>query len=296
MPDGSIGGSVARTRIVAFGDVIDDVVAVPEGPIRDDTDTPSFVRFAAGGSPANTAAWLGSLGAAVDFVGMVNAADVGRHTAQLTGVSAHLAGHPTLPTGAIVVIVEGERRTMLTSRGANSAFDPAAVTSELLAGARVMHFTGHALLNEAGATGIRAAINRAKAAGVAVSVSPGSAGFIADYGVEAFRQAIAGATIIFASVDEGRLLTGLEEPAAVAGALAKSFEIVVLTLGSAGVLVNGDLVAAVRVTVVDPTGAGDAFCAGFLDEWVRTEDALAAARAGTVVASRAVGLVGGRPA
>jgi sugar/nucleoside kinase (ribokinase family) len=296
VPDGSIGGTVARTRIVAFGDVIDDVVAVPEGPIRDDTDTPSFVRFTAGGSPANTAAWLGSLGAEVDFVGMVNAADVGRHAALLPGVTAHLAGHPTLPTGAIVVIVEGEHRTMLTSRGANAAFDPASVTAGLLAGAAVMHFTGHALLNESGAAGIRAAIDRARAAGVAVSVSPGSAGFIADYGVEEFRAAIAGATIVFASIEEGRLLTGLEEPAAVAGELAKSFEVVVLTLGSAGVLVNGDLVAAVRVPVVDPTGAGDAFCAGFLDEWVRSRDSLAAARAGTEVASRAVGIIGARPA
>lgn len=296
MADGSVGGRVAtRTRILAFGDVIDDVIAVPEGPIRDDTDTPSTVVMAPGGSAANSAAWLASLGASVDFFGMVGAGDAARHAAHLPGVTAHLTEHPTLPTGAIVVIVDGQRRSMLTSRGANQAFDPDSVTTELLTRARVAHFTGHTLLGEAGAPGIRRFIDRANAAGCAVSVSPGSAGFIADYGVEAFSAAIAGASIVFASIDEGRLLTGEDAPAAVAGALATSFETVVLTLGAAGVLVDGDLVEAVRVPVVDPTGAGDAFCAGFLDEWVRTGDALAAARAGTHVAARAVGQMGGRP-
>ena len=296
MPDGPIGGTRGRSRILAFGDVIDDVVAVPEGPIRDDTDTPSRVVMSPGGSAANTAAWLASLGATVDFVGIVGAGDSSRHAAALPGVTAHLAEHPTLPTGAIVVIVEGERRSMLTSRGANQAFDPDSVTDDLLRNARVAHFTGHTLLNEAGAVGIQSVVARARAAGCAISVSPGSAGFIADYGVDAFLAAISGASIVFASIEEGRLLTGLDEPAAVAGALAKSFETVVLTLGAAGVLVNGDLVEAVRVPVVDPTGAGDAFCAGFLDEWVRSGDPLAAARAGTHVAARAVGVMGGRPA
>ena len=286
---------MSRSRIVCFGDVIDDIVAVPNGPIRDDTDTESSIRFTSGGSPANTAAWLGSLGADVDFVGRVAAADVARHSALLPGVTPHLAGDEHLPTGTIVVIVQGQSRTMLTSRGANTALSPDAVTPSLLAHARVLHITGHALLNAAGAAGIVSLVARARAAGVAVSVSPGSAGFIEDFGVDLFSEAISGASIVFPSIDEGRLLTGLTEPAAVAAALAKTFDTVVLTLGPAGVLVNGDLVAAVRVPVVDPTGAGDAFCAGFLDEWVRSGDALAAARAGTAVASRAVQVIGGRP-
>src|ERR1700712_1943141 len=90
----------ARSRIICFGDVIDDVVAIPDGPIRDDTDTPSSIRFRPGGSAANTAAWLGSLGAAVDFVGVVGRDDVGRHGAALDRVGAvsHLRGHDTFAT------------------------------------------------------------------------------------------------------------------------------------------------------------------------------------------------------
>lgn len=284
-------------RIVCFGDLIDDVVAIPRGPIRDDTDTPSSIRFRPGGSAANTAAWLGALGAPVDFVGSVAAADVDRHTRLLPDVTAHLHGDPELPTGTIVVIVEGERRSMLTDRGANTSLDPARVTDELLAGARVLHVTGHALLNDAGAEGITALIARARAAGVTVSVAPGSAGFIADYGRDAFLAAIAGADILFPSLEEGRLLTGEAEPERVA--LALPMPTVVLTLGKAGVAVaHGGavtMVDAVVTPVVDPTGAGDAFCAGFLAEWVRSGDAVASARAGAEVASRAVGIVGGRP-
>ncbi|MCU1411320.1 MAG: hypothetical protein JWR04_2027 [Rhodoglobus sp.] len=286
-------------RIITYGDVIDDVVAIPDGPIRDDTDTPSSIHSRPGGSAANTAAWLGSLGADALFVGSVSSWDATRHAQLLSAVGAasELHGSPELPTGTIVVIVEGQRRAMLTERGANTLLDPAWVTDELLSSAAVLHITGHALLNDAGASGIASLIARARAAGVTVSVAPGSAGFIADYGPSRFLDAMAGADILFPSLEEGRLLTGLAEPEEVAAALG--FTTVVLTLGAAGVLVRhgGEStgVHAVSVPVVDPTGAGDAFCAGFLDQWVRTGDAVESARSGAAVASRAVGVIGGRP-
>jgi sugar/nucleoside kinase (ribokinase family) len=290
---------VASHRVITYGDVIDDIVAIPDGPIRDDTDTPSSISSRPGGSAANTAAWLGSLGADALFVGSVSAWDVARHTELLAavGAAADLHGSPELPTGTIVVIVEGERRAMLTERGANTALDPNWVTGSLLAEARVLHITGHTLLNSAGADGIADLITRAHDAGVTVSVAPGSAGFIADYGPSRFLSAVAGADILFPSLEEGRLLTGLESPEDIADAL--DFATVVLTLGASGAIVRhaGGLtgVHAVVVPVTDPTGAGDAFCAGYLDEWVRSGDAVASARAGTLVASGAVGVIGGRP-
>lgn len=291
----------SRTRIICFGDVIDDVVAIPLGPIRDDTDTEASIRFRPGGSAANTAAWLGSLGADVDFFGSVNNADVARHAELLSavGVTTHLHGQESLPTGAIVVIVTGERRTMLTERGANARLDPAWVTDELLAETALLHLTGHTLLNDVGADGIGDLIARAKALGVTVSVDPGSSGFIADYGIAPFLDAIAGADIIFPSLDEGSLLTGKETPELICLELGSSFPTVVLTMGSAGVAVAHDglatLVGAVEASVVDPTGAGDAFCAGYLAEWVGSGDVALAARAGAAAASRAVSVIGGRP-
>ena len=288
-------------RILCFGDVIDDVVAIPSGPIRDDTDTPSSIRFLPGGSAANTAAWLGELGAVVEFYGSVGQPDLDRHGRLLadSGVRAHLFGHEGVPTGTIVVIVDGERRTMLTERGANSLLDPAWITDEVLAETAVLHITGHTLLNDAGPDAVTELIARAKWADTAVSVDPGSAGFIADFGVTRFLEAFAGADILFPSLEEGRLLAGRETPELVAASLGEWFPTVVLTLGTAGVaLAHEGLslhVPAAEATVVDPTGAGDAFCAGFLNEWVHSSNLKASAEAGVAVASRAVGVMGGRP-
>lgn len=288
-------------RIVVFGDVIDDVVAMPYGAIRPDTDTAASIGFRAGGSAANTAAWLGSIGAKVDFIGVVGAADLERHTALLdrAGVTSHLRTHPTLATGRIVIIVEGEHRTMLTERGANTELDPLDVTPELLAEATVVHLTGHSLLNAAGSEGFTALVARAKKAGATVSVDPGSAGFIADYGVDRFLAAIAGAQLLFPSLAEGRALTGLRDPEEIVARLAEVFPTVVLTMETDGVVIAHDgtilTVAAVSSPVVDPTGAGDSFCAGFLDEWIRSGDLARSASAGAKLAAKAVTTIGGRP-
>lgn len=276
-------------RILVIGDVIDDIVVIPSGPIRVDTDTPSTIRHVPGGSAANTAAWLASLGAAVSFVGCVNAADVERHTALLPGVDVHLTASDA-PTGTIVILVDGEHRSMLTERGANAELDLDGIPDALIRDH--VHLTGHTMAASDG-SGFARFIARAKSVGATVSVSPGSAAYIAELGAERFTEVIAGADVLFVSYAEGAALTAADGPAEVAEALG--FGTVVLTLGRDGMLVDRHPVPAAPTEVVDPTGAGDALCAGFLASWVREGDALTAARHGAEVAARAVGVVGGRP-
>lgn len=277
--------------ILVVGDVIDDTVVIPSGPIRPDTDTASTIRSVAGGSAANTAAWLAHAGAAVGFVGAVHRADVARHTALLPGVDAHLQAVDA-PTGAIVVLVQGQERAMLTDRGANAHLDFDAIPESLLR--THVHLTGHSMAASDGSAFARF-LRRAKDAGATVSVSPGSVAYIDALGPARFGEVIAGADILFASVVEGAALTGTTEPAEMAARV--DAPVLVLTRGADGVIVDGVHVPAVTAPVVaDPTGAGDAFCAGFLARWTRDRDAVAATRAGTEVAARAVGVVGGRPA
>jgi sugar/nucleoside kinase (ribokinase family) len=288
-------------RVVVFGDVIDDVIATPSGAIRPDTDTPATIERRGGGSAANTAAWLATTGMAVDFVGRVGIMDLERHTRVLrdAGIRPMLAGDHTLPTGTIVILVDGDKRSMLTERGANAALDPDSVSDAILDGATALHFTGYSLFGKTETLGFTRLIKRARSRGLHVSVDAGSAGFLTDFGAKRFLGAIAGVDLLFPSLNEGRELTGLDDPIAIASTLAKSFPLVALTLGSAGVVVasrnEAVLIEVVPAATVDPTGAGDAFCAGFLAEWIASRDFRAAAKAGSQLAARAIAVVGGRP-
>jgi sugar/nucleoside kinase (ribokinase family) len=216
------------------------------------------------------------------------------------GVEPHLEVSSGLPTGTIVILVDGERRTMLTERGANSSLSVGAVTDELLAGAGVLHISGYSILDGFGTPGTRDLIGRATAAGVPVSVTPGSSGYIEDFGAAAFLEAIAGTTILFPNLAEGELLSGETKPERIGAALRERFEVVVLTMGAEGLMVfEGKTHTRVPAPLIehieDPTGAGDALAAGFLDRWITDHDALAAAEAGVFVAARAIMVIGGRP-
>ncbi|WP_166866839.1 carbohydrate kinase family protein [Salinibacterium sp. ZJ70] len=289
-------------RVVIVGDVINDIVAVTREPVRADTDTSAVIRATSGGSAANTAVWAASCGAQVDFVAAVGAHDAAAHIDELTsaGVRPQLQIEPDAATGTIIILAQGEQRAMLTERGANSLLRASSVTDELLAEAGVLHVSGYSILDGFGVSATRELLARASEVGVPVSVNPASVGFISDFGVELFRQAIGGVSILILSSEEARLLTGIDDDIAAAWAIAREVPIVALTRGSAGVQVfvygtEPVAVPVIPVEVVDPTGAGDAFAAGFLAEWVRSGDAVQAARAGVEVAARAVRVIGGRP-
>ncbi len=293
--------TVAGT-IVVVGDVIDDIIVRPYGAIRTDTDTPALIERHPGGSSANTAAWLGHIGADVHFFGQVGLADRDRHTRELEkfGVKAHLNGDPERSTGTIVIIVEGEKRTMLTDRGANVIFDLDTVPQDLIAIANFLHFTGHTIIDEPKRESVTRLIARAIAHGVTVSIDPASAGFISDFGVDEFLRLCSGAHILRPNEDEVRMLSGLDDVDAATIALTETFPLVVTTCGRDGVIVGqrGAALAHVDVQpvdVVDPTGAGDSFNAGLLAGLARGLTPVDAAREGALVAAGAVRTVGARP-
>jgi sugar/nucleoside kinase (ribokinase family) len=133
-----------------------------------------------------------------------------------------------------------------------------------------------------------------------VSLNPGSAGFIADFGPADFVAAIEGVDIIIANVHEAELLCDQTEPDRIAEAMAKRYGLAVITQGADNVFVaqrgaKPISVAVPQARVIDPTGAGDAMSAGFLNSWVADRDLVRAAQAGILVAARAVMVIGGRP-
>jgi sugar/nucleoside kinase (ribokinase family) len=295
-------------RIVVFGDVIDDIVVRPHREPQISADTPASIRQVPGGAAANVAAWFGSTGLAVDFIGRVGAIDCEYHAGFLAdfGVRAHLTADSTRPTGTIIVIVdENEGRTILTERGANRVLTPHDVPDTLLDGAAALYFTGYTVFSgqhdpEGTIGSFQHLLDRCRERGVPVVVDPGSARLLTDFGVAHFLRAVAGASVLLPNLAEGRALAGLHDPLAVAAKLSGTFGVVALTMGVNGtiVAVTGQppvLVPVARGERTDATGAGDAFGAGFVTAWLEGASMVAAVDAGSGLAARAITIVGGRP-
>lgn len=295
--------------VLVVGDVIDDIVVRPDGVVQADTDTASRIDLRPGGSAANTACWLAASGVPTTFVGTVHHADVERHRTAFAaaGVDARLTGSD-LPTGAIVVLVQGQHRSMLTSRGANTATRTAQVTDDLLAAATHLHLTGYSFFDARSSSDDAdwsALLAEAGALGLTRSVDPSSRSFLAEYGPHRLLDTVAGSEVLLPSTEEAMLLSedGSEDedgPRRAAARLARRHAVVVVKLGEHGSIVAAgselQRIPAAPGPVVDPTGAGDAFDAGFLAAWLRGAAPDRAAVAGAALAREAIGIVGARPA
>ena len=164
-----------------------------------------------------------------------------------------------------------------------------------------LHLSGYSLLRERSREAGLLALEMARAAGMTISVDASSAAPLAAAGPAAFLRWIAGVDLLFANEAEARVLTGQRDPVAAGRRLSASVgRAVVLKLGPDGALRVDRAGAVTRVPaevadVVDTTGAGDAFDAGFLAARLSGSSPVEALAAGIRLAARAV-LEGGRPA
>lgn len=289
-------------RVLVVGDVIDDVVARVEMPLRPNTDTPARILHESGGSAANTAVWLAAEGVDVDFVGRVGHLDAPRFEIEFAaaGVTAHLEHDTEFATGTIVIVVEGEVRSMLSDRGANAELDPTRIPLALLEGASVVHLTGYSIFHHHTPELMTTFISRAQSAGCRVMVDASSSGFLQDFGVERFVDLIAGADILRCNEDEAAVLSGVSNVPEAVAILAQRFPVVVATLGSEGALVSeGGTVTQVPAApieaMVDPTGAGDSFNAGILAGLVSGGTVVQAAHRAAEISAKCVTQLGARP-
>ena len=288
------------SRIVVLGDLMVDVVVRLSGPLARGSDVPARIGLHGGGSAANAAAWLAAAGTEPVLIARIGDDERGRSARdelRAAGVDARLAVDPELSTGTCLVLVgpDGER-TMAPDPGANEALRDADLPDELLAAGGHLHVSGYALLRDGSRPAAREAIARAHAAGMSVSVDPSSSALLsAD-----FLDHAEGATLLLPNASEAHALTGDSDPELAARELARRFGEVVVTLGAAGALwTDGEAVlraAAEPVeSVVDSTGAGDAFAAGLLGERIRGAGVAEALAAGSRLAARAVASPGARP-
>ena len=313
------------TDVIAIGNAIVDVMApcddalierlgmVRGGMTLVDSDQATALyqamgpaREISGGSAANTLAGLAALGAKCAFIGQVADDQLGEvfaHDIRAGGIAFATparAGDPPTARCLIFVTPDGQR-TMNTFLGASQFLPAAALDEEAIAAAAVLYLEGYLWDPEEPRAAMRRAIAAAKNAGRKVAFTLSDAFVISRHGDD-FRALIDAGEIdiLFANEVELAALTGLDDFDAGIAALAPKVPVLVVTRGPEGaVAVAGGAMASVAAQpvaqVVDTTGAGDLFAAGFLFGHVRGKPLAECLRLGSICAAEVISHYGARP-
>lgn len=257
-----------------------------------------------GGSAANSAAVLASLGGKGAFIGRVANDQFGTifvHDMTSLGIAfTNTVRDTQLPTGSSLIAVTADgQRTMNTSLGCNVHFSPSDLPVGIIEQSKVVLLEGYLFDKPECKKAFREAVKLAKAAGSKVALT-----LSAEFCVNAHRADFLnllkdGVDILFANEEE---LTALyqsstwEEAAAKA---AKDVPVAVLTRGSKGARIHMEGqsvdVPVQKVQVVDTTGAGDAYAGGFLFGYTHGKDAAECGQIATLCAAEVISHLGPRP-
>jgi sugar/nucleoside kinase (ribokinase family) len=274
-PDSATRRDGWARSVCTIGDLILDVIVLPDAPLAEDADTPATIRFSAGGQAANVAAWASALGArsrlictrASDAAGRLAAAELGRRGVEICG--------PVVEgRGGVVVSVRDARghRTMASDRGAAALLESSQLDPAWIRSCDVLHVSGYSLLRQPMAD---AAIDAARHAR-RVTVDLASAKDIERVGPARFtaRLEALGAELAFATEAERAAVPDFDTTW-------------VIKLGASGAKFPEGFYRAPSVEPVDTTGAGDALAAGYL---------VGGPGRAIEAAARCVGLIGATPA
>ncbi len=250
-----------------------------------------------GGSVANAINGVANLGVPCGFLGTIGMDELGKlfEEEQINQGIQPLLIHSDLPTGRAVGLVEpnGER-TFATYLGAASNLHPDDITKERLQGFDIFFIEGYLVYNHAL---IMAAASAAKSAGLIIALD------LASYNVvEANRELLevlvdAYVDIVFANEEEAIAFTGMQPLEAVVN-MASRVDIAVVKIGKEGAYIQQGTtrhhIPSVGDLVVDTTGAGDFFAAGFLAGLAKGYDLEKSGKLGALLASRVIRVPGAK--
>lgn len=260
-----------------------------------------------GGSAANTMAGVVALGGTAGFVGKVADDELGKvfvHDLRAAGVElepavAHGSGAPR--TGRCHVFVSpGAGRTMATHLGAAETIRPAEIPHDLVARGSVLYLEGYLWDVEATKEAMRQAIGVAHDSGGSVALSLSDPFCVDRHCRELLDLVVHDVDVLFGNEQEITRLFSANSLERALSAAEETGVLVAATRGPAGsIVVTGaglvDVPAADCDDVVDPTGAGDLYAAGFLYGLTHGKDPEECARLGSLCAAEVIGHLGARP-
>jgi sugar/nucleoside kinase (ribokinase family) len=273
--------------------------------LADNHQTMSSLHEVAGGSAANTMAGLASLGGKGLFLGKVSDDRLGKAFAQsmaATGVEFSNGSSPSTASTAtsMIAVTPDGKRSMNTFLGACREMTPDDVEEDRLAGARILYIEGYLWDEEKAKQASRKAIAAVKGAGGRVALSLSDPFCVGRFRDEFLHLLDRDVNILFANEEEARALFQVEDFDGVVAGAKKWGGIAAVTRSAKGcVIVEEGMVhevpAAPVKRVIDTTGAGDQFAAGFLYGLTHGKGLTDCGRLGALAAAEVISHYGARP-
>jgi sugar/nucleoside kinase (ribokinase family) len=288
-----------KLRLLVIGDIAWDIFIRPEGDLVRGSDVIGTVDVMPGGAAANVAVWAHRLGADVTLVGKLGDDTLGAlmlaHL-EAEGVGRHVI---TVPGGlstrvGILVSPDGEHSFVIDHTKV-LRFDEGDAPASLLDSAEAVFFNGYDIFLARSTSFLASLLAEARARRLPVVFDPSSFTLIEAFGPERLMDGLGPLDVLIANDAEADVLHG-DRPFA---ALTSRAALVVVKQGASGASAHTADAAwhagGVPITVVDTTGAGDAFDAAFLVEWLQSRDVEVALQAGNRLGAHVASHLGAQP-
>ena len=293
--------------LCVIGDFVWDVLIRTNNNLLKGGDSFGEVMLTPGGSAANLAVWAQRCGLETHFIGKIGRDRFGqlaREDLESESVVHHLVETEAHKTGSVAVFVDqsGER-SMVSGHGADFYLIPSELPKQVILSANHLHLTAWSFFTDPPRSASRTAAQIAKQQGLTISFDPASFQMIQEMGIDQFLSWTKDLdiSILFPNYEEGRVLTGCNEPDDIVRSLAKIYSeaLIILKLDADGALVF-DGQASTQIppatnNLVDATGAGDSFAGAFLAHYLNSNSAVDAAIFATKVAAWVIEHLGARP-
>jgi sugar/nucleoside kinase (ribokinase family) len=318
--------SETRLDVLAIGDAVVDVIAtadddflIAEGLTKGSMQVldaagatrlyakMSQARETSGGSAANTMAGVAALGGRAGFVGQVADDQLGEiftHDIRAHGVEFRTpprrGGEPT--GRCLILVTPDAQRTMNTFRGAAHQLSADALDPDQIRGAAILYLEAYLWRSAGPRSAMAQAMAIAHEAGRKVAFTLSDIACIKPHRAEMMAMIGSGAVdLLFANENEIRELADLPDRDAAIAALQDQVPLIVVTCGAEGAMAvaRGQRVAVpiarIGAGVVDTTGAGDLFAAGFLVGQAEGRSLKDSLRIGSIAAAEVISHFGARP-